>query len=99
MSYAIEYSIEARADIQRVIGFLAERDEGAARRAIKAIRDAATILEQFPFSCRKADGDDPFLRELVISFGNAGYVMLFKIMEDNLVIVLAIRHQLEEDYE
>lgn len=38
------------------------------------------------------------LRELIIPFGSAGYVALFEVDSDKTVSVLAVRHQLEEDY-
>jgi hypothetical protein len=51
-----------------------------------------------PFGCRKAEESNPFLRELVIPFGDAGYVALFEVEDNQTVTVLAIRHQREEDY-
>lgn len=50
------------------------------------------------FTCRKAAQSDPFLRELVISFGASGYVALFEIEDNAIVTILAIRHQREDDY-
>ena len=41
---------------------------------------------------------DPFLRELVIPFGAAGYVALFEIESNGIVSILAVRHQREDDY-
>jgi mRNA-degrading endonuclease RelE of RelBE toxin-antitoxin system len=38
------------------------------------------------------------LRELVIPFGSSGYVMLFEIDDASTVIILAVRHQREDDY-
>jgi hypothetical protein len=38
------------------------------------------------------------LRELLIPFGRAGYVALFEIDDNQTVTVLAVRHQLEDDY-
>ena len=46
---------------------------------------------------RKA-GAVPFLRELLIPFGRSGYVLLFEIEDAATVTVLAVRHQLEDDY-
>lgn len=56
------------------------------------------MLTQFPFACRKAAPDNPFLRELVISFGSGGYVALFEIEDTATVTILALRHQNEDDY-
>ncbi|NMW21391.1 MAG: type II toxin-antitoxin system RelE/ParE family toxin [Chlorobiaceae bacterium] len=50
------------------------------------------------FSCRKATQDNPLLRELLILFGNAGYVALFEIDDKQTITILAIRHQREDDY-
>jgi len=41
---------------------------------------------------------NPYLLELVISFGAAGYVALFEIEPDDIVTILAVRHQRESDY-
>jgi plasmid stabilization system protein ParE len=38
----------------------------------------------------------PFLRELLIPHG--GYVALFEIEDASTVTILAVRHQLEDDY-
>ena len=48
-------------------------------------------------SCRKA-GSSSFIRELIIPFGNTGYVALFEIVNNSTVIIGAIRHQREDDY-
>ncbi|MCV2369388.1 hypothetical protein [Roseateles oligotrophus] len=50
-----------------------------------------------PFSFRKA-ARNPAQRELIISFGSNGYVALYEIVSTSKVVVLALRHQLEEDY-
>jgi len=78
--------------------FLLERDIGAAQRARDAIAKGMAFLEDFPFSCRKASDDMPFLRELIIPFGAAGYVALFEINGPDTVTILAVRHQREDDY-
>jgi len=57
------------------------------------------LLQDFPFTCRKASPENPFLRELVLSFGAGGYVALFEIEDERTVTLLAVRHQREEDYE
>ncbi|WJN73288.1 Death on curing protein, Doc toxin [Burkholderia anthina] len=56
------------------------------------------MLRLFPFTCRKLDASNPFLRELIVSFGTSGYVLLFEIESAEQVTVLAVRHQREEDY-
>ncbi len=55
-------------------------------------------LARTPYSFRKA-GSSSLRRELIIPFGSAGYVALYEIEpEKEHVIVLAVRHQVEDDY-
>jgi hypothetical protein len=56
------------------------------------------LLADFPWSCRKASHDNPFIRELVISFGDGGYVALFEIDDAKNITILAIRNQREDDF-
>lgn len=98
MTYRVRYTKGARQDLHRLYGYLLERDLKAARRARDAIAKGIELLGEFPFTCRKALTDNPFLRELVIPFGTAGYIALFEIENNETVTILAIRHQREEDY-
>ena len=92
-------TLEALGDLKRPQAFLIEKDPTAAARAVDAIETSFELLEYSPFSCRKAwPGDRPLLRELVIPFGNAGYVALFEIDGPRHVSILAVRHHREEDY-
>lgn len=98
MSYQIRFTKTARDDIKRLYAFLLVQDIQAAKRALEAINKAMELLKTFPFTCRKAKADNPFLRELIISFGANGYVALFEIEESQTVTILAVRHQREDDY-
>ncbi|MDZ7644937.1 MAG: type II toxin-antitoxin system RelE/ParE family toxin [Woeseiaceae bacterium] len=98
MSFRVRFTLEAKSDLERLYSFLAEQDLEAAERALAVIDRAWTILEEFPFSCRKAEDSNPFVREIVIPFGSAGYVALFEIEDRHTVTVLAVRHQREDDY-
>jgi hypothetical protein len=64
---------------------------------VAALRAGIEPLKSSPFTCRKA-GHSPFLRELMIHFGRSGHGALFEIEEASNVSVLAVRHQLEEDF-
>jgi plasmid stabilization system protein ParE len=77
---------------------MVQQDLETAKYAREALASAFSFLQTFPFSCRKVSSDSPFLREMVIPFGTAGYVALFDIEEGNIVTILAVRHQREEDY-
>lgn len=98
MTYQVRYTEEARADIKRLYGFLLDRDFHAAERAIETIIKTVNSLREFPFAARKAPGDNPLLRELVIPFGSTGYIALFEIEDAATVNIIAIRHQREDDY-
>lgn len=99
-AYRVRFTEEAQDDLLRLYDFLLERDLDAAEHALQVIKDALRLLEQFPFSCRKAANGQhgPRLRELVIPFGASGYVALFEIDDATTVTILAVRHQREEDY-
>lgn len=97
--YRVRLTLEALEDLKRLQGFLIEKDPTAAARAVDAIETSFELLEYSPFSCRKAWPDDrPWVRDLVIPFGSAGYVALFEIDGPGHVTILAARHQREEDY-
>jgi plasmid stabilization system protein ParE len=101
VSYRVRFTQGAEADLVRLYEFILDRDEAdwaLAERALEAIRNAVKSLELSPFSCRKAIRGNPFLRELVIPFGAAGYVALFEIDDNATVTILVVRHQREDDY-
>ena len=98
MSFRVRFTGAARDDLKLLFEFLLEQDVQAARRARDSIVKATEFLADFPFSCRKADAGNPFLRELIIPFGRSGYVALFEIVDTTDVVVSAVRHQLEDDY-
>ena len=101
--FDVRYTAAAREDVLRLFDFLLEQaqtleDFDAAQAAIDALRNAVqNHLSRTPFIFRKA-GDSAFVRELIIPFGNAGYVALFEIEGADTVNILAVRHQLEDDY-
>lgn len=101
MSHRVRFVPEAEADLLRLYEFILDRDAGdwlVAEKALQAIMAGIRTLELTPFTCRKAGHGSPFLRELVIPFGAAGYVALFEIDDAETVTVLAVRHQRESDY-
>ena len=98
MSYRVRFAPRAADDLQRLFDFLADEDMLAAERARAAIAQAIELLRSFPFACRKALPDNPFLRELVIELGHSGFVALYEIEDADTVTVLTVRHQREEDF-
>ncbi|MBA3056301.1 MAG: type II toxin-antitoxin system RelE/ParE family toxin [Gammaproteobacteria bacterium] len=102
-SFEVYYTDGARSDLLRLYDFLLERaqtveDFDAAQLAIDAIKiEIESHLSRSPFIFRKA-GKSPFLRELIIPFRSSGYVALYEIEDNETINVLAVRHQLEDDY-
>ncbi len=104
MKYSVVFSQAAVEDLERLFDFALQReldsetgDLDIAERALQAIRSGMAFLQSSPFAGRKS-GSSPFVRELVIPFGNSGYVALFDIVDSQTVIIGAIRHQREDDY-
>jgi plasmid stabilization system protein ParE len=96
--YQIRFTRNSKDELKRLYLFLYKQDKNSAKHARDNIYKAIDTLKNFPFTCRKAQANSPFMRELVISFGANGYVALFEIEEDNTVTILAVRHQREDDY-
>ncbi|NWB47908.1 type II toxin-antitoxin system RelE/ParE family toxin [Pseudomonas gingeri] len=84
--------------LERCRRFLLEKDPQVARRAAQAIEQQLTRLETDPNIGRPV-AELPELRELVIAFGDAGYVALYRFVPaQEAVYVLAFRHQREAGY-
>ena len=103
MTFRVEFTPEANADLDRLFDFLLERAQTVeeamrAHEAVEAIRTAANShLATTPFSYRKV-GQRSTLRELIVPFGSTGYVLRFDIRTPELVLVIGARHQREEDF-
>ena len=84
--------------MERCRRFLAEKNPRASRRAGQIIKNQIALLEAQPEIGRPLD-DLPKFRELVIPFGDSGYVALYRYdTETDRVYVLAFRHQKEAGY-
>jgi plasmid stabilization system protein ParE len=84
--------------LERCRGFLADKNPAAARRAGEAISRQFRRLETAPEIGRPLP-EQPELRELIIGFGDSGYVALYRYApEADTVYVLAVRHQKEAGY-
>jgi len=84
--------------LERCRQHLRRRSPEAARRAAQAIARQFMLLETQPAIGRPASGSLE-LRELIIPFGDTGYVALYRHEPaDDAVYVLAFRHQREAGY-
>ncbi len=92
----IEYSLEAQTDILRLSFFLLDQYPSAAVEVFEIIKSAIELLASHPLAGRLIGLS---ARELVISHGKTGYIASYYYDRlDNKVIILAIKHQRENDY-
>jgi len=81
--------------LERLLEFLKE-DPSAAASAWQTILSGVSILGDHPLAGRPIAGE---LRELLISFGRTGYVVLYRFIPSRSVVrVLGFRHQRELHY-
>lgn len=90
------YSEKALADLDRLTDFLPESDPASARDTIALIEEAVGVLRNHPLIGRPAEEG---LRELIVSRGRSGYVVLYSFEDaGDAVLLLTIRHQREAGY-
>jgi plasmid stabilization system protein ParE len=102
VTFDVRIGAAAFDDVERLFEHLVDRartaeDLALAHRARDSILDSLQGLSASPFIYRKS-ASNPFLREMLIPFGRSGYAALFEIDDAKTVTVLAVRHQLEDDY-
>jgi plasmid stabilization system protein ParE len=89
----VVYSARSLEHIERAFQFLRDKNPAAALDAVTAIQTAVDNLAAHPLIGRRIEGE---LRELVISYGQTGYIALYRfVVPQNEVRILAIRHQRE----
>ena len=88
----------ASAGLNRCRLFLADKNPRTARRAAEAIKKAFALLAEFP-EMGQPYPREPGWRELLIAFGDSGYVALYRYEPgEDIVAILAFRHQMEAGY-
>lgn len=93
----VALSRRAQLDLSRLYNFLAVHDIDTAQRAVDAIVGAFSQLTMPGIGAPVPD--KPGLRKLVINFGSSGYVSLYRYSKrTDTILVLAIKHQKEDDY-
>jgi len=93
----VVYSARSLAHIERAFQLLRDKNPTAAVSAVTAIQSAVDNLRAHPFIGRRIEGE---LRELTISYGESGYVALYRfVASQDEVRVLAIRHQRELSFQ
>ena len=85
---------ESLDDLQRLHEFIAEHSATAAARAISTLLDAVESLVDFPEKGRPWDAE-PDYRSLSVRFAARGYVVRYRLFEEQVIIV-RVWHALEE---
>jgi plasmid stabilization system protein ParE len=89
----VVYSGRSLAHIERAFDLLRNQNPAAALTAVPAIQSAVDNLALHPLMGRRLEGE---LRELIISYGQTGYVALYRfVVSRDEVRILALRHQRE----
>jgi len=90
---AVVHSARVLSHLERAFELLASESPDATIAAAAVIRSAVENLAAHPLLGRRVHGD---IRELVISYGQTGYIALYRfIVPQDEVRVLAIRNQRE----
>jgi len=92
----VEISRRAFVDLERLFDFIAAEDPGRASQQLESVRRAFELLAEHPLLGRAAEDGR---RELVLSRGHSGYIAKYRWLPgDDVVLVLAVRHQREAGY-
>lgn len=94
----VRFTFAALRDLERLRDFLRPKNPAAAKRAAGAIVKSVQILEHQPHIGRPVEDMPEEFRELLIKFGDSGYVTRYHYGGGDLVTVLAIRHQKEAGF-
>jgi len=92
----VEIAARALLDVERLFEFIAAVDPVRACEQIASVRRAFELLAEHPLlGCVAEHGR----RELVLSRGRYGYIAKYRwLPADDVVLVLAVRHQREAGY-
>lgn len=89
----------AQRDLQRLQNFLKTKNRLAARKAGEVIIRAIQQLKMQPDMGRPVPILPLEYQELVIGFGDSGYVMLYRHdWETDRIVIMMVRHQKEAGY-
>lgn len=92
----VEITERAFADLERLFEFIAAHNPSRARAQLFSVRRALELLADHPLMGRLAEEGR---RELVLSRGRHGYIAKYRwLPNDEIVLILAVRHQLEAGY-
>jgi plasmid stabilization system protein ParE len=87
----VRWSRRASANLRELVRFLARNSPAAAPRATKAILDGVRQLRAFPASGRPVEDTIDGTRDLIVPFGDGGYVIRYVLSAEE-VAIMAIKH-------
>jgi plasmid stabilization system protein ParE len=92
----VEVTRRALADLERLTEFIAIEDPRRASAQLSSVRKAFELLADHPLLGRLVESGR---RELVLSRGRHGYIAKYRwLRAEDVVLILAVRHQLEAGY-
>lgn len=92
----VEITSRALHDLARLFDFIALENPELARQQLDSVRRAFELLADHPLLGRAAEDGR---RELILSRGRHGYIAKYRwITSEDVVLILAVRHQLEAGY-
>jgi plasmid stabilization system protein ParE len=93
----IVWTRNARNDLLRMRDFLSTQSKSAATRAVQTIRGGLKTLRFAPEAGKPVEWLPGDHREWFIPFGKSGYVVLYRVL-DSQVVIQAVRHGRELGY-
>ena len=87
----VRWSREATKNLVELEAFLARSSPPAAARAAQIILEGVRQLRTFPASGRPADDTIDGTRDLIVPFGDGGYVIRYVLIDED-VVINASRH-------
>ena len=92
----VQITVRALADLERLFDYLAEHNPKLGSERMLSVRRAFELLADHPLLGRQAEDGR---RELILSRGRFGYVAKYRwVPAEDVILILAVRHQLEAGY-
>jgi len=90
----ITWSPEARLDLERLHGFIAQYSGAAAKNAILTILKEADLIANNPEIGRPWHVD-PTYREMIVPFGARAYIIRYRLVSD-MAVIFRVWHGFED---
>jgi toxin ParE1/3/4 len=94
MTYRVELTAQAEADIERIYAWLSEKSQDGARRWYESFWNSAERLKTFPVSCGLAPENDDFgdeLRQMLFGTKKGRTYRALFVISGDAVRVLSVR--------